>query len=87
MLRSATMPSAVTAEDDARRRTERKDRKVSAILHESYPVRYWDHDLGPDQVRLFAGRVPAAPAAVSVPPAKGRGGRPARGAAADAARR
>jgi dipeptidyl aminopeptidase/acylaminoacyl peptidase len=23
-------------------------------LHESAPVRFWDHDLGPDQVRLFA---------------------------------
>ena len=27
---------------------------MTAILHESAPVRYWDHDLGPDQPRLFA---------------------------------
>ncbi len=27
---------------------------MTAILHESRPVRYWDHDLGPDQLRLFA---------------------------------
>ena len=26
---------------------------MTAILHESAPVRFWDHDLGPDQVRLF----------------------------------
>lgn len=71
VLSSATMPSAVTAEDDEKRRSERKDRKVSAILHEQYPVRFWDHDLGPDEVRLFAGRVPAPPATVVVPPAKG----------------
>ena len=43
-----------TAEDDARLRQERKDAGISAILHESAPVRYWDHDLGPDQPRLFA---------------------------------
>ena len=71
VLASATMPSAVTAADDAKRRAERKDRKVAAILHEQYPVRFWDHDLGPDQVRLLAGRVPAPPATAVVPPAKG----------------
>ena len=27
---------------------------MTAILHESAPVRFWDHDLGPDQLRLFA---------------------------------
>jgi dipeptidyl aminopeptidase/acylaminoacyl peptidase len=43
-----------SAEDDARLRQERGDAGVTAILHESAPVRYWDHDLGPDQLRLFA---------------------------------
>jgi dipeptidyl aminopeptidase/acylaminoacyl peptidase len=43
-----------SAADDARLRKERGDAGVTAILHESEPVRYWDHDLGPDQVRLFA---------------------------------
>ncbi len=38
---SGTMPSAVTEGDDAARRKDRKDRKVSAILHEGYPIRYW----------------------------------------------
>jgi dipeptidyl aminopeptidase/acylaminoacyl peptidase len=53
-------PSASTAgkensaADDARLRKEREDLGVTAILHESAPVRYWDHDLGPDQLRLFA---------------------------------
>ena len=40
--------------DDARLRQERKDAGITAILHESAPVRFWDHDLGPDQLRLFA---------------------------------
>jgi dipeptidyl aminopeptidase/acylaminoacyl peptidase len=43
-----------SAGDDARLRQERKDAGVTAILHESAPVRFWDHDLGPDQPRLFA---------------------------------
>src|SRR3954471_18237550 len=52
---SKTMPGAVTGEDDEERRTARKDRAVSAILHTGYPVRYWDHDLGPDEPALLAG--------------------------------
>jgi dipeptidyl aminopeptidase/acylaminoacyl peptidase len=47
-------PDESTAADDARRRQQRSDAGVTAILHESAPVRYWDHDLGPDQPRLFA---------------------------------
>ena len=44
----------VGASADERLRKERKDAGVTAILHESAPVRYWDHDLGPDQPHLFA---------------------------------
>ena len=43
---SATMPRAGDAGEDERLRTKRKDRKVNAVLHESSPVRFWDHDLG-----------------------------------------
>ncbi|MCM4082390.1 S9 family peptidase [Paractinoplanes hotanensis] len=50
---SAVLPSG----DDAGRE-RRKKAGVSAILHEGYPVRYWDHDLGPDRPRLFAGSLP-----------------------------
>ena len=50
---SAVLPSG----DDAGRE-QRKKAGVSAILHEGYPVRYWDHDLGPDRPRLFAGSLP-----------------------------
>ncbi|MGI8457582.1 MAG: S9 family peptidase, partial [Propionibacteriaceae bacterium] len=31
----------------------RRRRKISAILHEVYPVRYWDHDLGGTDVRVL----------------------------------
>ena len=51
---SATLPGAVTADDDATRRAARKDAKVTAILHEGTPVRFWDHDLGPARPRLLA---------------------------------
>lgn len=48
------LPSATDVDDDARLRAERTTRKVRAILHDGYPVRYWDHDLGPDRPRLLA---------------------------------
>jgi len=51
---ASTAGNGSSAEDDARLRQERKDAGITAILHESAPVRYWDHDLGPDQPRLFA---------------------------------
>ncbi len=55
VLASATLPSAETVQEDAERRKTRKDHKVTAVLHDSYPVRYWDTDLGPDRDRLFVG--------------------------------
>ncbi|MGI9005078.1 MAG: prolyl oligopeptidase family serine peptidase [Streptosporangiaceae bacterium] len=42
------------AQDEAKRKA-RADAGVSAILHEEGPVRRWDHDLGPDWLRLFTG--------------------------------
>jgi dipeptidyl aminopeptidase/acylaminoacyl peptidase len=42
------------ADADDERRKARKDLKVSAMLHTESPVRFWDHDLGPDQVHLLA---------------------------------
>ena len=38
---------------DAERRKARKDRKVNAILHTGFPIRYWDHELGAESPRLF----------------------------------
>ena len=59
VVAAATMPGGSEAEADEERRTRRKDAGVSAILHEAYPVRDWDHDLGPASPHLFwAGRLP-----------------------------
>ncbi|MEO6955494.1 MAG: S9 family peptidase, partial [Antricoccus sp.] len=42
-------------QQDAAKRKLRKKNKISAILHESYPIRFWDHDLGPVADRLACG--------------------------------
>ena len=39
-------------EADAALREARQKKKVSALLHTGYPVRYWDHDLGAETTRL-----------------------------------
>jgi dipeptidyl aminopeptidase/acylaminoacyl peptidase len=52
---AAVLPSAKDLAQDTELRKARKDQKVSAILHTGYPVRLWDHDLGPDQTRRLVG--------------------------------
>ncbi|WP_152363658.1 alpha/beta fold hydrolase [Microlunatus speluncae] len=52
---AGTLPSATDSESEQRLRDLRSDNKISAILHSGYPVRFWDHDLGPDAPHLFAG--------------------------------
>ena len=64
VVTAALLPSAADVEDDKRLRTVRKDAKVSAVLHTRYPVRHWDHDIGPAQPHLLevpAGANPAGP--------------------------
>ncbi len=68
VLTSATLPGSTGGEDDERRRKARTEAKVAAILHDSYPVRFWDHDLGPDESRLLTGRVPAEPGPAAADP-------------------
>ena len=51
---AAVFPGAEDTEQDAARRKARTDAGVSAILHEpGGRLRYWDHDLGPESVRLL----------------------------------
>ena len=52
---SDTLPASTDTASDEERRKARKDKKVDAVLHASYPVRFWDHDLGVGQTRLLAG--------------------------------
>ena len=47
----------LAADDDLRK--ARKDAGVSAILHDGYPVRFWDHDLGPDLPHLLTAPLPS----------------------------
>jgi dipeptidyl aminopeptidase/acylaminoacyl peptidase len=55
------LPGAADAPDDARRRQARAAAGTSAILHEDGQLlRYWDHDLGPDSVRLLVAEIPPA---------------------------
>ena len=61
VLSGPALPSAGTEAEDAARRQARKDGKVTAVLHESYPIRFWDHDIGPESDRLFLAD-PADPA-------------------------
>ena len=45
-------------EGDAERTKARKDAAVEALLFEDYPIRHWDHYLGPRHRRLYAATVP-----------------------------
>jgi Tol biopolymer transport system component len=56
LLTAPALPGTVGMAADAARRKARRDAGVNAILHESGQIRYWDHDLGPDCLRLLAGQ-------------------------------
>ncbi|WP_109474331.1 S9 family peptidase [Ornithinimicrobium cavernae] len=47
------LPGATDEKTHAAIHKARKDGGVQAILHDSYPVRYWDADLGPSAPQLF----------------------------------
>jgi len=53
-VNAEVLAGSTDEENDEERRKDRKDNKVSAILHTGYPVRYWDADLGPAEPRIFA---------------------------------
>jgi dipeptidyl aminopeptidase/acylaminoacyl peptidase len=56
---TGVLPGAADARDDAARRQARTDAGTNAILHEDgLLLRYWDHDLGPDTVRLLTAEIP-----------------------------
>jgi len=53
LLTGDVLAHAADEEQDEQLRKDRKEKKVAAILHEGYPVRFWDHDLGPGFPHLF----------------------------------
>src|SRR5581483_10375241 len=48
LLTVAALPGTSSVQQDGQRRAARRAAGVTAILHESGAVQYWDHDLGPD---------------------------------------
>ncbi|UFU06250.1 S9 family peptidase [Ruania halotolerans] len=60
IVTAETMPSATDAESEQATLDARSEQKVAAILHSDYPIRFWDHDLGPAAPRLFAAGLPVA---------------------------
>ncbi|PLS76119.1 MAG: S9 family peptidase [Actinobacteria bacterium] len=55
-----SFPGTVGNDDDAARAKARTDAGVTAQLFESYPIRFWDHYLGPREARLLAASPPPA---------------------------
>ncbi|MDY6995456.1 MAG: prolyl oligopeptidase family serine peptidase [Actinomycetota bacterium] len=53
VVSSSLLPSATDLDSDRRLRATRKDNAISAVLHDGYPIRHWDHDLGPDRPHLL----------------------------------
>nr|WP_218681303.1 S9 family peptidase [Rhodococcus qingshengii] len=52
VAQTSVMATAISLDQDDQVRSARKDKKVTAMLHTGYPVRHWDHDLGPDHPHL-----------------------------------
>ena len=53
-------PRVADFDADGEREKARKDAGVQARLYESYPIRFWDHYLGPREPRLFVADPPAS---------------------------
>src|SRR5918996_2220457 len=53
VYRTGVHPGADDLEADARRHRARRDAGVTAQLFETYPIRFWDHYLGPREPQLF----------------------------------
>ena len=65
-----TLAGGSALEDEERRRKERKEAGVTAVLHDAYPVRFWDHDLGPASPHhFFVGSIPQEVATTERPDA------------------
>jgi dipeptidyl aminopeptidase/acylaminoacyl peptidase len=53
VVRVQLFPEAGGLGEDAEKGKHRKEAGTSAILYETFPIRYWDHDLGPRWSRLL----------------------------------
>ncbi|MEA2578659.1 MAG: hypothetical protein QOD78_2247 [Chloroflexota bacterium] len=57
-LLAALHPGAADFDADREREKARKEAGVKALLYESYPIRFWDHYLGPRDGRYFVADAP-----------------------------
>ncbi|HEX6488099.1 MAG TPA: S9 family peptidase [Candidatus Dormibacteraeota bacterium] len=53
VLRVPVFPDAPGLAEDAAKAKNRKEAGVSGVLFDKFPIRYWDHDVGPRQSRLL----------------------------------
>ena len=53
VLRAQVFPGTPDIAGDADKGKKRKEAGVSAILYDTFPIRFWDHDLGPRWSRLL----------------------------------
>jgi dipeptidyl aminopeptidase/acylaminoacyl peptidase len=58
VLAASSFPGSSGPEEDETRKKARKDADVSALLFDSYPIRYWDRHLGPVERRLAIAESP-----------------------------
>jgi dipeptidyl aminopeptidase/acylaminoacyl peptidase len=47
------LPESRNADDDKSGRDDRRKRKITGIVHDGFPIRYWDHELADTLPRLF----------------------------------
>ena len=69
VYRTGVHPGADDLEADERRDKARTDAGVSALLFETYPIRYWDHYLGPRAAAVRGGPAPGRRGADDAGPA------------------
>ena len=60
-------PGAASFAEDGELEKARKDAGVSAILFETYPIRFWDHYLGPRELRILVADPPEGDAPLADP--------------------
>lgn len=53
VFRAQVFPGTPDIPGDADKGKKRKEAGVNAILYDTFPIRFWDHDLGPRWSRLF----------------------------------
>jgi len=66
LLGTALHPGAATFEADAEHERARTEAGITARLFTGYPIRFWDHDLGPRRRRLSVVTEPPAPLTADV---------------------